>query len=714
MRAFDSTSGGVRCLFVLALVLLAGGRAIHAQEPQRIVMGLDFRGNKHIPAPVLATGIATTNSGWFARTPPFKWLGFLGEKRYFNEREFIADVLRIQAIYKYSGFPDVKVDTVVQRSTQTVKVRFNITEGAPIVVTKMAVTGIQPVTSKSTLTSNLPLREGQPFNRYLMAASADSLVRRLRNRGYPSALVFRNFDQNAETREAQVTLEVVPGPLSRIESLRVEGESPIDTSFVRRMVSAARPGRLFSQDELFVSQRNLYRTELFQFASVQIDSTYFPPGDSTVPLVARIRPGRGHRARASLGYGTTDCIRAGAGWRARNWSGGGRILDLSSRLSKVGVAAPFDASLQNSICGQLADDSVGSDKLNYNLTASLEQPGLLGSLNTATLSLFADRRSEFKTYLREEIGGSFTFRREGLKRIPLTLSYKLSYGGTEASAANFCAFFSACTAEDVDLLREKQFLGTLTGTINWPRVNNVLDPSNGYYHTVEGVVSSRLLGSARTQEFVKLTANGAWYRELDRDIVLSWRLRLGAIFAPQVEFTSQAVNFVPPEERFYGGGPNDVRGFQRNELGPLVYVVETNLTNPDTIFARIDDGKLPVRFSATGGNTLAVANVELRIPSPILSNRMRIAFFVDGGTVFERGKEELAPASFRVTPGFGFRIGTPLGPARLDIAYNGYERQPGALYRSSLVTGDLVKIADNFTSGKRSNLTFQFAIGQPF
>jgi len=25
-----------------------------------------------------------------------------------------------------------------------------------------------------------------------------------------------------------------------------------------------------------------------------------------------------------------------------------------------------------------------------------------------------------------------------------------------------------------------------------------------------------------------------------------------------------------------------------------------------------------------------------------------------------------------------------------------------------------VKIADNFTSGKRSNLTFQFAIGQPF
>jgi outer membrane protein assembly factor BamA len=546
-----------------------------------------------------------------------------------------------------------------------------------------------------------------------MAASADSIVRRLRNRGYPAALVLRNFDQNAETREAQVTLEVVPGPLSRIRSIRVEGESPIDTSFVRKMVPA-RQGRLFSQDELFISQRNLYRTELFQFASVQIDSTAFPPGDSTVPLVARIRPGRGHRARASLGYGTTDCIRGGAGWRARNWSGGGRILDLSGRLSKVGVAAPFDASLQNSICGLLSEDSVGSDKLNYNLTASLEQPGLLGALNTGTLSLFTDRRSEFKTYLREEVGGSFTFRREGLRRIPLTLSYKLSYGATEASAANFCAFFSACTAEDVDLLRQKRFLGTVTGSIAWPRVNNVLDPSHGYFHTIEGTVSSRLLGSAETQEFVKLIGNGAWYRELDRDIVLSWRLRLGAIFAPQVEFTSQTVSFIPPEERFYGGGPNDVRGFQRNELGPLVYVVETDETITDSILQRIDRGELDVRFSATGGNTLAVGNVELRIPSPILNSRMRIAFFVDAGTVWERGKEDVAPADLRITPGIGFRIGTPLGPARLDIAYNGYERQPGALYRSSLLSGDLVKISDTFTSGKRSNLTFQFAIGQPF
>jgi outer membrane protein insertion porin family len=710
-----ASPGGRLGLAGLGILLsLGGGLRLHAQEtpPSLVVLGLKFQGNKNIPASVLAAGISTTNSGWFARFPLFKWLG-LGEKRYFNEREFVADVLRIQAIYKYSGFLEVEVDTAVRRSTESVKVTFRITEGPPIVVTELHVKGIDSVRTKSAIVGNLPLREGQPFNRYLLAASADSIVRRLRNRGYPAALVFRNFDQNAETRQAQVSLEVVPGPLSRIESIRVEGTSPIDTGFVRRMVPA-KPGRLFSQDELFISQRNLYRTELFQFASVQIDSTNFPAGDSTVPLVARVREGRTRRIRGSMGYGTTDCFRGGAGWRVRNFTGGARILDLSGRLSKVGVAAPLDANLEDSICGELSQDSIGSDKLNYNLTASLEQPGFLGSLNTGTLSLFADRRSEFRIYLREEIGASATMRREGLRRIPLTLSYKISYGATEASPANFCAFFSACTSEDVSLLREKRFLGTVTGSVSLPRVNNVLDPSDGHFHTLEATVSSVFLGSAETQEFVKLIANGAWYRELDRDIVLSWRLRVGAIFAPRIELASQAVNFVPPEERFYAGGPNDVRGFQRNELGPLVYVVETDETDPARILQLIDRDSLAVRFSATGGNTLAVGNVELRIPSPLLTNRMRLAFFIDAGTVWERGKEDVAPASLRITPGIGFRIGTPLGPARLDIAYNRYDRQPGALYRSSLDTGDLEQIADNFASGNRSNITFQFAIGQPF
>src|SRR2546425_3621884 len=34
----------------------------------------------------------------------------------------------------------------------------------------------------------------------------------------------------------------------------------------------------------------------------------------------------------------------------------------------------------------------------------------------------------------------------------------------------------------------------------------------------------------------------------------------------------------------------------------------------------------------------------------------------------------------RVTPGVGLRFATPLGPVRLDAAYNGYPSEPGPVY----------------------------------
>ena len=56
-----------------------------------------------------------------------------------------------------------------------------------------------------------------------------------------------------------------------------------------------------------------------------------------------------------------------------------------------------------------------------------------------------------------------------------------------------------------------------------------------------------------------------------------------------MDVATERGSFIPPEHRFYAGGPSDVRGFHRNELGPVVYVVET--------FTVIDDvGKRELWF----------------------------------------------------------------------------------------------------------------------
>jgi outer membrane protein insertion porin family len=264
----------------------------------------------------------------------------------------------------------------------------------------------------------------------------------------------------------------------------------------------------------------------------------------------------------------------------------------------------------------------------------------------------------------------------------------------------------------VALLRQNRVLATLTARGSLPRVNNALDPSRGSLSSLDLTWSSRFLGSSSFQQFFRAVGDYSWYRPIARDVVFSWRLRGGAIFAPSVDVATLSGNFIPPEQRFYAGGPNDVRGFERNELGAVVYVVSKGeVDSAATEMRDIDADRVTV--AATGGNTLAVGNVELRVPSPVFSSRLRLAAFVDAGGVWERGSGN--PAVIRVTPGVGVRLGTPLGPARLDVAYNPYKLQAGPLFQfDTLGTLTAVPGEGSYVKARGSKFTFHFAVGQAF
>jgi outer membrane protein insertion porin family len=698
------------CALLSPLMLAA---TLLAQEPERVVRGLDFVGNESIPDEVLRAGISTTVSSWFATFPLVSWIG-LGEKRYFDEEEFRRDVIRLHVLYRRSGFPNAVVDTTVRRDRENVRITFRISEGEPMVVADLKVTGVDslPEWLRRIATLDLPLQEGDPFNRYLMQQSADSIERRLRDRGYPSATVFSGFEANRERLTARVNLEVDPSARAVIGEADIVGVRRIDTALVRDLL-VSRPGRRYSQDELLLSQQNLYQSDLFRYATVNIDSAEFKPGSGTVPLLVSVNESRRRRIRGSVGYGTEDCFRGGLGWTTRNFLGSnGRLLDLTSRVSKVGVGDPTDWGLAQGICSSSANDSIGSSLLNYHLGATIRRPAFLTATSNLSVSVYTERRSEFQVYLRRETGTTITLRRDQLRRrIPLSVAYNLSYGRTEATEVSFCASFNACTDDVVGLLRQNRVLATLTGLATVPRVNSLIDPSRGSLKSLEVTVSSRFLGSTSFQQFTRTVADAAWYRPLTRNVVLSWHVRGGAIFSPTVDVATQRGSFIPPEHRFYAGGPNDVRGFNRNELGPVVYVVSKALADAAAAGNR-EINPDSVQVSATGGNTLAVGNVELRLPSPVFGSRLRLAAFVDAGGAWQRG--DIDPV-IRVTPGVGLRVATPLGPARLDMAYNPYRLQAGPLFQFD-EDGELTPVVgrERFVLDRNSRLTFHFAVGQPF
>ena len=163
--------------------------------------------------------------------------------------------------------------------------------------------------------------------------------------------------------------------------------------------------------------------------------------------------------------------------------GGGQILDISGRLSKIGVGAPTAWGMEDGfLCSQLKPDTLGSSEVNYSLTVSLRRPAFLSPHNTLTTSVFADRRSDYLVYLRQEIGAGLSLNRETLRQAKLALSYAFTYGSTQASPASFCVSLDVCSAEDIARLSADQGLGALGASATFPAGEQSARPDPGRAH----------------------------------------------------------------------------------------------------------------------------------------------------------------------------------------------------------------------------------------
>jgi outer membrane protein insertion porin family len=710
----------LRVIPLLVLSALAATTVLTAQDQGRIVRGLSFVGNSALDDVTLASAIATTKSSWWASSRLVRWLG-LGEKRSFSEVEFRRDVVRLILLYRQSGYMNAVIDTLVRRTPRDVYLTFRIHEGDAVRVARLDVLGVDGILNVPKLKRELPLQVGDPFNRFLMQASADTIVNRLRNGGYPYAEVLRNFDSEAGVLRAEVMLDVQTGPRMRIGEVTIQGLRDVDTGTVRRVMSV-RPGNGFKQDALYQTQRDLYGMGVFSSVNVLLVDSIPPQEtvvrDSTVQVLVQVQEGPRHQVRLGAGYATVECFRVQSGWTAHDFLGGARTLDLSARLAKLGAGTPKQSTGLNQFCNPFAGTWT-IDTLNYTFGILLRQPAFLSRAHVATLGFVAERRSEFEVYTREAIGGNADITINARGRLPVTFGYWYSVGRTTASDGIYCSLFRLCDEASRAFLRDRRPFGAVSITAVRDRVNNVLDPSDGSITTVTVLHSSRLVGSQAPYEFNRGEAEVAKYHPIGRRTVFAWRIRGGTILPRSIALAGQSVGYVPPDQRFYGGGPNSVRGYGRNELGPRVYVVhDTSLgAVVDTVFGeKVFSG---VTAAPTGGNTAIVLNAELRFPSPVFAQRMRLGLFVDAGQVWEWGEELVTIRGMRVTPGVGVRFATPLGPVRIDAAYNGYPTERGPLLFQNDTTGTVSQMRPSYPP-LRAEKTFwqrvvvQFAVGQAF
>ncbi|MFW6079823.1 MAG: BamA/OMP85 family outer membrane protein [Gemmatimonadota bacterium] len=650
-------------------------------------------------------------------------------------RELERDAARIETFYRASGYYGTRVEPVVEGSPEDedeVVVTFRVRPGDPVYLDALRVMDTEPVLEPDSIEPTLPLQPGDLFDLGELAAARSRVLEALLERGHAYAEVFRNYAVDTVRDRATARLTALPGPLVVADSIVVVGADELGRAGALRQLTFG-AGDVARRSALAQSQRNLYTLELVRVASVTLvpepavpvpaetvaepapprppdEEPAPPPGltaSDTLPatVVVTIEEAPVHVVDAVAGFGTVECFRVQARWVSRSFRGGGRRLALSGSVSKIGIGS----GLGGGLCNAFEGDPFRTE-LDYRVAAELVQPWLVTPENRLTAAAFAERQSEPGVFQRESRGGQAAIVRGLAPEAYLSGVLELRRTRTRATPALFCLAFQVCLPDDIAEAQRPRWRNSLTARWVRDRLLLPLDRDSGYVIRGSVMWATPLLGSEL--DFVRSSAEGALREPLPRDRTLAGALRLGSYFGTA---TLDPVNdFLPPEERFYAGGPNSVRGYGRNQVGPGIWVVDVDLPDTITEVPDIDPEQEQVRFVPTGGTSVGVASVELRFPSPFAGDRLRLATFIDAGAVADVSLWRLGP--WRATPGAGVRIRTPVGPIRVDLAYNPHGLSVGPLFAADPESGALVRLRERFRPdfGFFDRLQLHLAVGEPF
>lgn len=710
------------------------------------VRSVTFNGNQHFESAELAAVIVTSPSSFARRHLHLP----IGSKRCLDTLELSRDAVRIRLFYRLRGYYKTAVKTaVLPAGTGAVAVGFGITEGPPVMIDSLAVTGLDSVTDRDRLLHKLDhFRHDHIFTKIELQSVLDTVREELHDSGYPyAAAPLASSEVDPKTDRAQLEYQYfeqfrgqpmpIPSRVAHVGRIEFEvapgGDSAkIDTSTVRKLLSF-KVGDVFRSKDLVRSERDLYQLETYSHVDVALAPDSAQPNDSLLTVLVRLNETKMTSLGVGAGWATLDCIRAQARLTNRDFFGGARRLELNGRLSHL------------ALCPQNVKDDSISNRLNYYASGTIRLRGLIGPHTLPSFTIFSERTSEYRAYVRETIiGGAAEVSRDLQPRdlrpgLPLTLSYRVEYGRTTAAPAVFCQLFNRCALADIQRLQQNGSLHVFGASLLRDRTDQLLDPSNGNQLRLELRSGTTSLDTANGTRFSRTLIEGSVYKTVGSSTFAA-RLQMAAVL--DGFSTRGSTAYVPPEERLYAGGPNSVRGYNQNLLGPVVYIVDTFTVRtvdvdgtPTQVYQADTSAHSRVRqYSPTGGNTLIVANAEWRLRLPSFGGRIQLATFVDAGQVWNRPQQRFTLADLRVTPGAGVRVRSPIGPLRVDVAYNGYASTRGSAY---YVGGDAVlrcvspdntlqqgviqpgdscepNYSPSSSNSLFSKLRFNFSIGQAF
>ncbi len=659
-----------------ALTLTAAGCRSWPARP--VVDEIEIKGAGDVDTDLLVEGLATAETPLLFGVIP----GVLEYSTY-DPAVLAKDLERIERWLRARGYYEAKVTAarVVHLDEHSVRVELRVHEGELVRVRRVDPAGIAllPPEIAGAAVSAVRMKEGDAFDEAAFEADKQRLLRVLNDGGYAFAKIKAKGKVDIAKHAADVAYTVELGKRARFGAVTIEGMNEIPEGPVRDTL-ALRAGDAYSTSDVEDAQKAL--VNLGVFSSVEMTEDRSRPESATVPLKVRVREAKLRTVR--LGGGTRfDVLRLSShlriGWEDRNFLGGMRNLSAEVRPGVTFFPTRLDFPLA-------APTNVLPE---VNVHTELRQPSFLEGRTTGFVSgeynvfpvlyplpegvppneepIVGYQQVKAQTGVeRSFFGQHFLVRPSYNWQANFPFPYqKLLQEGLDPIRVSFPELFTALDFRD-DPIRTTRgiYLATqlqVAGFIFFGTVNDVrMKPEVRVY--TRGALGKRSVFAARATVGFLFPFN---YGET---------LNTDAAIGQQANDDPEDPDVVRDQQKlllraFYSGGPSSNRGYPIRSVGPhgpIGFLVPSNLNADDCRLQGRSVDQLPQGcIRPRGGLSLWELSLETRAP---ISKSWEGVVFVDASDL-TTDTGALRVNVPHISPGFGLRYLTPVGPLRVDVGF---------------------------------------------
>jgi len=403
-----------------------------------------------------------------------------------------------------------------------------------------------------------------------------------------------------------VRFQVEEGRRIRVENVIIMGYEATRKNTISREV-LLREGDYARYDAIIGTKRNLERLGIF--TEVRIDE--IPTSSDGANLLVNVR--EGSRNYASLGFGleSKNKPRTFAVWNNEY-----RLRGIAEyiRYNVFGLAA------QASLVGQISLRETRG-------VFSWRQPYFFGLPLETYLNVWVEREAR-TSFTYEGSGISLTTVKSISKKENMDFLTTLKYAERTITELNFI------DESEIDRRFYPFSTTSISGSYIWEKRDDPFNPTKGFFFS--SALEWAFPYFKTESDFLKTFNKFQCYASIIPGLTLGSTVRLGL-----------AKGRVPVYERFFAGGSSSYRGAEFDELGP----------------------KDPESGKPIGGKALLLFNFELTFPVVSTLKDLYGSIFYDKGNVFS-ARKQLSLGGLQDALGLGLRYRTPLGPVRLEVAWN--------------------------------------------